>query len=83
MFGVGFPRRYAPVCQGGPMGIEAVEFRGGPADGGTPRLEADDFGPGVKISHAGSVYQLTGKAIGCAWRAVHVGTEVTGGHGWQ
>ena len=26
MFGVGFPRRYAPVCQGGPMGIEAVEF---------------------------------------------------------
>ncbi len=65
------------------MGIEVVEFRSGPADGGTERLEADDFEPGVKISHAGSFYQLTGKAIGCAWRAVHVGTEVTGGNGWQ
>ena len=60
------------------MGIEAVEFTGGPADGGSVRLEADDFGPGVNICHAGSVYQLTGKAIGCAWRAVHVGTEITG-----
>ena len=45
MFGVGFPRRYAPVCQGGPMGIEAVEFRGGPAAGGTARLEAEIRGP--------------------------------------
>src|SRR4051794_16687902 len=54
------------------MGIEAVEFTGGPADGFTHRFETDYFRPGIEIGNLGGIYRITRKALGCAWQAMYV-----------
>lgn len=53
------------------MGMEAVEFRGGPADGRSERLEADGLEPGSEIGILGGTYRVEGKALGAAWQAVY------------
>ena len=65
------------------MGIEAVEFTGGPADGLTQRFQTDYFKPGIEIGNLGGIYRITRKALGCAWQAVYVTPDVSGGQGWQ
>ena len=65
------------------MGMEAVEFRGGPFDGLNQRFKASHFRPGLRLYLAGAEYELERKTRGCAWQAVHVSKDVSGGQGWQ
>jgi len=59
------------------MGVEEVEFKGGPADGLSERIEADDFTPGVQIGKLGGLHRISAKDLGCAWRAEHVSPQMT------
>ena len=54
------------------MGIEAVEFSGGPADGHSQRMEAEPLEPGAELDISGAIYRIEGKVLGHAWRAVYV-----------
>lgn len=55
--------------------MEAVDFKGGPADGRTERVEAEGLEPGGEIGILGGTYRILGKARGAAWQAVYITPE--------